>query len=180
MMKESDFLPDDSESTLVNTPEPGTPQALEDAASKAIDKIEYIVLYAFHECPLYQRDNHYILRGYRGELNSFKRCFDSLWYVHNETGKPRFVLFWPYLVNIWSHLVGAIGFGVLAGYVSFSYLQRYPTSSTTDIAVFSCFFGGAVMCLGFSASVFPFDSLTDQSTTQLLHIRNVYQDSGTS
>ena len=93
MMKESDFLPDYSESTLVNTPEPGTPQELEDVASKAMDKTESIVLYAFHECPSYQQNNHYILGGYRGELNSFKRCFDSLWYVHNETGEHWFVLF---------------------------------------------------------------------------------------
>lgn len=56
-------------------------------------------------------------------------------------------------VNIWSHLVAAVGFGVLAGIASFTYLQRYPTSSPADIAVFSCFFGGAVMCLGISASV---------------------------
>lgn len=56
-------------------------------------------------------------------------------------------------VNIWSHLLGAIGFGLLAGYASFTYLQRYPTSSYVDITVFSCFFGGAVMCLGLSASV---------------------------
>jgi len=56
-------------------------------------------------------------------------------------------------VNIWSHLLGAIGFGILAGVASFDYLQRYPTSSNADIVVFACFFGGAVMCLGLSASV---------------------------
>jgi hypothetical protein len=94
MTKEGDFLPRSSETTLLDTPEPWTPPESEDVASKAIDKIESrpIVLYAFHESPLYQQDNHYILRGYRGELNSFKRCLDSLLYVHNETGRLRFVL----------------------------------------------------------------------------------------
>ena len=58
-------------------------------------------------------------------------------------------------VNIWSHLLGAVGFGVLAGVASNTYLQRYPTSSYADIAVFSCFFGGAVTCLTMSASVLP-------------------------
>jgi len=58
-------------------------------------------------------------------------------------------------VNIWSHLLGAFGFGALAGYASFTFLQRYPTSSPADIAVFACFFGGAVTCLGMSASVHP-------------------------
>src|SRR5271156_4003713 len=57
------------------------------------------------------------------------------------------------LVNIWSHLVGAVAFGLLAGVASFTYLQRYPTSSQADILVFACFFGGAVMCLGMSATV---------------------------
>jgi hypothetical protein len=60
-------------------------------------------------------------------------------------------------VNIWTHLLGAIGFGILAGVASFDYLKRYPTSSNTDIAVFACFFGGSVMCLGMSASVLPFE-----------------------
>jgi hypothetical protein len=78
------------ETTLVNTPEPQTPpESLieeENVATKAIRKVEEIVLYAFHESPMYQRDNHYILSGYRGELRSFKRCFGSLLYLHNESG----------------------------------------------------------------------------------------------
>ena len=96
MTEENEFLPDSSETTLLNTPESRTPQksspSMEDVASNAIDRLESIVLYAFHESPLYQQDNHYILSGYRGELNSFKRCFDSLWYVHNETGSHMSVL----------------------------------------------------------------------------------------
>jgi hypothetical protein len=84
-----------AETTLVNTPESSSPgnttpephsATLEDLASKAYHKIEEVVLYAFHEAPLYQQDNHFILNGYRGQLDSFKRCFDSLWYLHNETG----------------------------------------------------------------------------------------------
>jgi hypothetical protein len=66
---------------------------------------------------------------------------------------------WLIVVNIWSHLLGAVGFGLLAGYASFTFLQRYPTSSPTDIAVFACFFGGAVTCLGMSASVNTLRSL---------------------
>jgi adiponectin receptor len=148
-------FPSSNETTLVNTPESSTPEeetlAFKDITSKAIDKVNSL-LRAFHEAPTYQQDNHFIIRGYRGELNSFKRCFDSLWYVHNETGSQ---IRSPPLteVNIWSHLLGAIGFGLLAGFTSSNYLQRYPTSSSADISVFACFFGGAVICLGFSASV---------------------------
>ena len=96
MTKEDDFLPASSETTLVNTPEPRTPQessrSMADIASKAIDKIESIVLYAYHESPFYQQDNRFILSGYRGELNSFERCFRSLWYLHNETSNYTSVL----------------------------------------------------------------------------------------
>lgn len=80
-----------TDTTVVNTPEPRTPQeskgTVDDVASKVIDKMESIVLYAFHESPAYQQDNHFILSGYRGELNSFQRCFRSIWYLHNETGE---------------------------------------------------------------------------------------------
>ena len=96
-MNEGDSLPDSSETTLVNTREPRPHQesssSIKDVASKAIDKIESIVLYAYHESPLYQQDNRFILSGYRGELNSFKRCLGSLWYLHNETSSHTSVLF---------------------------------------------------------------------------------------
>ena len=59
---------------------------IERVALKAAKQVESIILYAFHELPGYQQDNHYILEGYRGELNSFKRCIESLWYLHNESG----------------------------------------------------------------------------------------------
>jgi len=88
----SSFL-SSTDTTAVNTPESHTPRQqssssskIEDVASQAIHKIESIILYAFDQAPPYQQDNHFIVRGYRGELNSFKRCFHSLWYLHNETG----------------------------------------------------------------------------------------------
>jgi hypothetical protein len=56
-------------------------------ASKAMKKVESFVLYSFHEIPLWQQDNQYILRGYRRELSSFKRCIFSVLHLHNETGK---------------------------------------------------------------------------------------------
>jgi hypothetical protein len=68
--------------------EANEPLALENVAKRTLRRIESLVLYAFHEAPEYQRDNQYILTGYRGQLDSFKRCFHSIWYVHNETGRP--------------------------------------------------------------------------------------------
>lgn len=88
-MKEDAFSLRTRKTTGVNTPEslaPNNPTSIGNVATRAIGKVESIVLYAFHELPHWQRDNHFILNGYRRELNSFKRCFSSLWYLHNETG----------------------------------------------------------------------------------------------
>lgn len=92
MTKEENTRPlSSTETTRVNSPESMNPREsksiVKDIASKAVDQIESIVLSAFHESPVYQQDNHYILSGYRGELQSFQRCFESLWYLHNETGR---------------------------------------------------------------------------------------------
>jgi hypothetical protein len=85
--EDSAWASSSTDTTLVNTPEPKTPHeskgTVDDVASKIIDKM----LYAFHESPVYQQDNHFILSGYRGELKSFQRCFGSIWYLHNETGE---------------------------------------------------------------------------------------------
>jgi adiponectin receptor len=87
--------PSSAESTLVNTPETPSPgpetaeSTIEDFALKASHKVKSIVLYPFHEAPSYQQDNHFILSGYRPQFNSFKGCFHSLFYLHNETGTLR-------------------------------------------------------------------------------------------
>jgi len=82
-----------SEATQENSKEDGVDgphrrrrQSMGELASKTLKKVESIVLYAFHQAPSYQQDNQYILSGYRGELNSVKRCIQSLWYLHNESG----------------------------------------------------------------------------------------------
>lgn len=103
--------PPSSDTTLVNTPRPSTPQnnvtsTVEDMASKTIDKVEKAVLYAFDEAPTYQQDNHFILSGYRGELKSFKRCFNSIFSLHNETGT---ISVWDLVDCTSEYLVSSIG-----------------------------------------------------------------------
>lgn len=88
-------IADSGGTTLVNTPECITdaeepPSKAEEMASKAVKKVKNAALYTFGDAPLYQQDNHYILSGYRGELKSFQGCFESLWYLHNETGMLSF------------------------------------------------------------------------------------------
>ncbi|KAF9992730.1 hypothetical protein BGZ79_002718 [Entomortierella chlamydospora] len=38
------------------------------------------------ETPLWMHDNPDILTGYRRETFSYKKCIESLWFLHNETG----------------------------------------------------------------------------------------------
>jgi adiponectin receptor len=54
-------------------------------------------------------------------------------------------------MNVYSHLLGAIGF-YIAGMVLYRKLKPlYKTVSTEDIAVFACFFIGCIFCLATSA-----------------------------
>jgi adiponectin receptor len=46
--------------------------------------------------PAHTIDNIFIKRGYRVNFNSYYKAFKSLFMLHNE------------LVNVWSHLIGAI------------------------------------------------------------------------
>ncbi|KAF9208619.1 hypothetical protein BGZ49_008279 [Haplosporangium sp. Z 27] len=39
------------------------------------------------ELPEWMHDNPAILTGYRRETFSYKKCIDSLWFLHNESGK---------------------------------------------------------------------------------------------
>lgn len=94
-------------------------------------------LLSWNALPEWQRDNAYILKYYRPASYSYYRCLQSLFYLHNES------------VNIHSHLLGAF----LFLFMSFSVyaFRAYPVS-LADLIVFGCFFMGAVICLGTSAT----------------------------
>ncbi|KAH3668559.1 hypothetical protein OGAPHI_002313 [Ogataea philodendri] len=111
--------------------------------------------YLFSEIPQWQRDNHYILSGYVRETKSFRACWDSLFYLHNET------------VNIITHLVPGllfpIGlFSVSPWMVSNDRLIRsvpnwliqipvFDSTTRADNFIFGLFFFGFVSCLSLSA-----------------------------
>ncbi|KAG7836662.1 hypothetical protein KL942_004580 [Ogataea angusta] len=112
--------------------------------------------YLFDEIPLWQQDNHYIRSGYVLETNSFKDCFNSLFYLHNET------------VNIFTHLIP--GFLLpLALLLASPWLVAhnrliksvptwlmdvpvYETTSKVDNFMFNLFFFGFASCLTLSAA----------------------------
>ena len=92
------------------------------------------------ELPEWQQDNAYILTGHRPACHSYSACFQSLFYLHNES------------VNIHSHLLGCfLFFSIAISLYSFEKSAQAPMN-LTDIMVFGCFFLGAVFCLGMSAT----------------------------
>jgi len=90
----------------------------------------------FSDIPPWQQDNHFILTHYRPACYNIKGCLASLFYLHNES------------VNIHSHLLGAFLFFFIS--LSMYTFERYSVK-TGDIVAFSCFFAGAIICLGISA-----------------------------
>lgn len=107
-------------------------------AVKDVVKEELIVLW--EKLPSWQQDNRFIVSGYRSASGSYRKSAASLGYLHNET------------INIYTHLLGSIAFAI-GGFVLWSTIAtRYKTATSEDVYVFSCFFLGAVTCLGMSAT----------------------------
>lgn len=111
-------------------------------------KSEAKLLLLWDELPAWRRDNIFITSGYRPIRASYTHAFQSLFYLHNES------------VNIWSHLLGAVAALSSAMYVYYVVQPRYEQATSEDVIVFSCFFGGATLCLGMSAT---FHALIDHS-----------------
>ncbi|XP_052781129.1 adiponectin receptor protein-like [Mya arenaria] len=85
--------------------------------------------------PNWLRDNDFLHKGHRLPTNSFLACFKSIFRVHTETG------------NIWTHLLGMIAF---IGITSYFVTRPSFEIQWQEKAVFSAFFVGAIVCLGFS------------------------------
>lgn len=109
--------------SLLETPRPRTP-----TGSRTL---------TWTELPEWQRDNEYIVSGYRKVQNHWRGCFTSVYaYLHNET------------INIHSHLWGA----VLFIYFLVDFNSQYRAGATwIDTAVFAVFLCSAVFCLSASA-----------------------------
>lgn len=107
---------------------------------RTASKLEHKLLCLWDDLSPWQQDNAYILSGYRPASSSFKKSFTSLTYLHNES------------VNIYSHLLGALLF-LISSLILYSTLApRYASATREDVYVFACYFGGAVSCLGMSAT----------------------------
>lgn len=73
--------------------------------------------------------------------NSFHLSIKSIFCLHNES------------INIHTHLLGfLLSLLLLISHLSYTFLPTYPTSSSGDLLAFACFFSGAAVCLGASAT----------------------------
>ncbi|KAI9851026.1 MAG: hypothetical protein M1838_004637 [Thelocarpon superellum] len=115
-------------------------ESIADAAREVEHTIEKALLVMWDDLPSWQQDNRYIRSGYRPASGSYWGSFTSLGYTHNET------------VNIYSHLIGAILFSITSVVLFDTLGSRYPTASKADVLAFGCFFLGAAICLGMSAT----------------------------
>lgn len=100
------------------------------------------------DLPPWRRDNAYIHSGYRPTSNSYLLSLSSILHIHNET------------VNIWTHLLGAAGFSAGGLILYRAAAARYASATDGDRLVFACFFAGAFLCLGMSAT---YHALTNHS-----------------
>ncbi|KAI0101605.1 hemolysin-III channel protein Izh2 [Nemania sp. FL0031] len=126
-----------------------TVSALADAALATEQKVSSALLLLWDELPHWRRDNGFILSGYRPASNSYLSSFLSAFSVHNES------------VNIWTHALGSLVLVPLAVlYLYAEIAPRYPSAGAADGLVFACFFCGAALCLGMSAT---FHALSNHS-----------------
>ncbi|TFK49074.1 HlyIII-domain-containing protein [Heliocybe sulcata] len=96
---------------------------------------------SWKEIEPWQRDNEYILTGYRRALRSYRGCLASVFgYLHNET------------VNIHSHLIGA----ALFVYILCTRDSAHTTTTWRDDAVFTISLSSAIFCLLGSAGMHTF------------------------
>lgn len=121
-----------------------TSNNLVDTVKSVEKKIESTLLLAWDDLDEWRRDNAFIISGYRPTSNSYQGSFSSIFTLHNES------------VNIWTHLAGSILFTSLGALAFYFYEKliapRYASATWTDILVFGCFFAGAFLCLGMSAT----------------------------
>lgn len=108
--------------------------------TKTEQKLDQALTILWTDLPAWMRDNHYIHSGYRPASNSYQKSAASIGHLHNES------------VNIWSHLLGALAAAITGGYFYTIIKPRFGLATNEDVMVFSCFFLGAVVCLGMSAT----------------------------
>ncbi|ORZ09774.1 hemolysin-III related-domain-containing protein [Lobosporangium transversale] len=125
-------------------------------------------LLRFEELPEQWQENKHILSGYRF-LSSKKQCFQSIFYVHNESG------------NIWTHLLGFFYFLTVGIYFFSGTNPYFSTPSSTlvrnlpyippdgyDKLVFLVFFLAVYKCLLMSSLWHTFAQIAHEGTMKCM------------
>lgn len=99
-------------------------------------------LVSHSELPQWLQNNEYLLRHHRPPLMSWRACAKSIFSLHTESG------------NIWTHLLGAVGFLALG--VHF-FRSDAVTLDWAGRLAFGVYFAGAALCLGLSTSYHTFN-----------------------
>lgn len=100
----------------------------------------------------------YIRRGYRPQQDSFRDCFWSLFYLHNES------------VNIWSHLLPACFYLVSLLGLDFWTFHSGIKVPTADSAIFQMYIACIVGCLLLSATYHCTNSHSEQISRKTLKL----------
>jgi len=124
MKRINDETLDDSPSNIVE----------DNAKSSQVSSQKFV---CFNELPEFLKDNEYLLKWHRPQLNSFFKCLTSMFEVHTET------------INIWSHLLGAVYFVIL----TFYFMTRSEDVINLETKfTFTFLLFGAITCLSCSSS----------------------------
>ena len=95
-------------------------------------------LISVKELPIWMRQDLYIRHGYRAPQKSVQGCYNSLWFLHNET------------VNIWSHLLMGIFMIGLLTWSSIPALHNGYAFLAADVGVLQFYLVCNIGCLFFS------------------------------
>ena len=122
-------------------------ESMDSALSQLIPACVWNVV-SFDSLPSWLKDNEYLRHGYRPPMQSFSKCFGSIFRMHTET--------W----NIWTHLFGVVMFCVIALCVYVFEMSKISLLPWYEQLIIGAFFLGAILCLGFS---FLFHTVSNHS-----------------
>jgi len=106
----------------------------------------HLKLIEYKQCPKWLTDNPYIISSYRPPCYSYKACYKSLFYVHNETG------------NIYTHLIGTVLFTLFYGFTAFQYIPSFKELDSLEITSIIMSVVGGFICMYFSSHFHLFSS----------------------
>ncbi|KAF9937582.1 hypothetical protein BGZ67_001093 [Mortierella alpina] len=157
-----DVAQDPMEHAAIHSIRPSEPIASQEDAASVADSTDGLLespadqgpLCTWADLPHWMQDNPAIWTGYRRPTFSYRKCLASLGFLHNES------------VNIWTHLLGAVGCIVVSPIAYFKIFGVLETIQWTDIAVFYIFMASAVICLFMSASFHCFSCHSDKVSHQ--------------